>query len=94
MSAARACTTIEPPGGGNTSELQVAAELGKDRNAVVRLLLSDRPEGSTRDAIGEDIEPRPGVLKVNQMKLIQPSVDEIVKGIPEVIEQWRDTFGI
>jgi hypothetical protein len=28
------------------------------------------------------------------MKLIQPSVDEIVKGIPEAIEQWRDTFGI
>jgi len=42
----------------------------------------------------DDIEPRPGVLKVNQMKLIQPSVDEIVKGIPECIEQWRDTFGI
>ena len=30
----------------------------------------------------------------SEMKLIQPSVDEIVKGIPEVIEQWRDTFGI
>ena len=41
-----------------------------------------------------DIEPRPGVKRVNEMKLIQPSVDEIVKGIPEVTEQWRDTFGI
>jgi iron(III) transport system substrate-binding protein len=41
-----------------------------------------------------DVEPRPGVLRVTEMKLIQPSVDEIVKGIPEVIEQWRDTFGI
>jgi hypothetical protein len=41
---------IEPVGGGNAAELQVDAELGKDRNAVVRLLLSDRPEGSTRDA--------------------------------------------
>ena len=41
-----------------------------------------------------DIDPRPGVLRVTEMKLIQPSVDEIVKGVPEVIEQWRDTFGI
>jgi len=41
---------IDPPTGGNTAELQADAELGKDRNAVVRLLLSDRPEGSTRDA--------------------------------------------
>lgn len=41
-----------------------------------------------------DVDPRPGVLRVSEMKLIQPSVDEIVKGIPEVIEQWRDTFGI
>ena len=41
---------IAAPGGGNTAELQVEAGLGKDRNAVVRLLLSDRPEGSTRDA--------------------------------------------
>lgn len=41
-----------------------------------------------------DVEPRPGVLKLSDMKLLQPSVDEIIKGIPEVIEQWRDTFGI
>jgi iron(III) transport system substrate-binding protein len=41
-----------------------------------------------------DVDPRPGVLRVTEMKLIQPSVDEIVKGVPEVIEQWRDTFGI
>jgi iron(III) transport system substrate-binding protein len=31
---------------------------------------------------------------LTDMKLIQPSVDEIIKGIPEVTEQWRDTFGI
>ena len=41
-----------------------------------------------------DVDPRPGVLKLADMKLIQPSVDEIIKGIPEVTEQWRDTFGI
>ncbi len=31
-------------------ELQVDAELGRDRNAVVRLMISDRAEGSSRDA--------------------------------------------
>ena len=41
-----------------------------------------------------DIDPRPGVLKLTDMKLIQPTVDDVIKGIPEVTEQWRDTFGI
>ena len=36
----------------------------------------------------------PPGFRFTEMKLIPPSVDEIVKGIPEVIEQWRDTFGI
>jgi iron(III) transport system substrate-binding protein len=51
-----------------------------------------------RDEFGSplrtDVDPRPGVIRVNEMKLIQPTVEEIVKGVPEVTEQWRDTFGI
>ena len=40
-----------PAAAPNTAmELQVEAELGADRNAVVRLMLSDRAEGSARDA--------------------------------------------
>jgi iron(III) transport system substrate-binding protein len=27
------------------------------------------------------------------VKTIRPSVEEISKGIPEVIKQWRETFG-
>ncbi len=38
------------PAGGNTMELQTDAELGTDRNAVVRLMISDGPLGSSRDA--------------------------------------------
>jgi hypothetical protein len=41
--------TIDVPPGGNTLELQADAELGRDRNAVVRLAISDRAEGSPRD---------------------------------------------
>ena len=38
--------TIDVPAGAPTSlEFQADAELGKDRNAVVRVMISDRPEG-------------------------------------------------
>ena len=43
--------TIDVPAGGNVVEFQADAELGKDRNAVVRLMISDRPEGTSRDAL-------------------------------------------
>jgi mono/diheme cytochrome c family protein len=42
--------SIDVAPGDHVIELQVDAELGRDRNAVVRLMLSDRPEGSSRDA--------------------------------------------
>jgi hypothetical protein len=42
--------TIDVPPGGNVLEFQADAELGSDRNAVIRLTISDRPEGSPRDA--------------------------------------------
>jgi hypothetical protein len=41
---------IDAPAAGNVAEFVADAELGKDRNAVVRVMISDRPEGSTRDA--------------------------------------------
>jgi hypothetical protein len=41
---------IDVPGGSNVIELQADAELGKDRNAVVRVMLSDRADGATPDA--------------------------------------------
>ncbi|MFI4998880.1 MAG: ABC transporter substrate-binding protein [Reyranellales bacterium] len=34
-----------------------------------------------------------GAKPVGDVKTIRPTVAEIDKGIPEVIEQWRDTFG-
>jgi hypothetical protein len=42
--------TIDVPPGGNVLEFQADAELGKDRNAVIRVAISDRAEGSPRDA--------------------------------------------
>jgi hypothetical protein len=42
--------TLDVPPGGNVLEFQADVELGKDRDAVVRLAISDRAEGSPRDA--------------------------------------------
>ena len=42
--------TVDVPPGGNVLEFQADAELGTDRNAVVRVTISDRAEGSPRDA--------------------------------------------
>ena len=39
------------PAGGNVLEFQADAELGKDRNAVVRVMLSAQPDGTARDAL-------------------------------------------
>ena len=41
-----------------------------------------------------DVEPAPGAKPLDQIKLIRPSTEEIEKGIPEVKELWRDTFGV
>jgi len=43
--------TIDVPQGGHILEFQADAELGKDRNAVIRVMLSERPEGTSRDAL-------------------------------------------
>lgn len=39
------------------------------------------------------VEPKPGVPPLSEVKVIPLTVAEIRKGVPEVIEQWRDTFG-
>lgn len=50
------------------------------------------------DHFNETIRPEvsvpKGVKSAKDLKTIRPTVDQIVKGIPEVIKQWRDTFGV
>ena len=41
-----------------------------------------------------DVKPLPGAKPISEIKTIRPTAQEIEKGIPEVKEQWRDTFGI
>jgi iron(III) transport system substrate-binding protein len=57
------------------------------------------------ETAGEDIEefgiplrndvPLPaGYKKLADLKTIRPTIAEIIKGIPELTEKWRDTFGV
>jgi iron(III) transport system substrate-binding protein len=41
-----------------------------------------------------EVSPVAGVKSAKDVKTIRPTVEEISKGIPEVIKQWRDTFGV
>lgn len=40
-----------------------------------------------------EVPSPPGAKPMSEIKTIRPTVADIDKGIPEVIEQWRDTFG-
>ena len=40
-----------------------------------------------------EVPPPEGAKPISEVKTIRPTVAEIDKGIPDVIEQWRDTFG-
>jgi len=46
------------------------------------------------ESMRPEVTPPPGVIAAKDVKTIRPTVEEIVKGIPEVIKQWRDTFGV
>jgi iron(III) transport system substrate-binding protein len=60
------------------------------------LLGVEHAEISVRDrgeSLRPEVKPLQGAKPFTEVKVLRPSVDEIIKGIPEVIEQWRDTFG-
>jgi iron(III) transport system substrate-binding protein len=46
------------------------------------------------ESIRPEVSPLPGVKSAKDIKVVNPSVEEVSKGIPEVIKAWRDTFGV
>src|ERR1043166_7795574 len=46
------------------------------------------------ESMRPEVKPAGGAKSAADVKTIRPSVEEITKGIPEVIKQWRDTFGV
>ena len=45
------------------------------------------------ESVRADAEPPPGMKPINEIKTITVSAAEIARDLPDVIEQWRDTFG-
>ncbi len=41
-----------------------------------------------------DVALPAGYKKLDDLKTIRPTIAEIIKGIPELTEKWRDTFGV
>jgi iron(III) transport system substrate-binding protein len=46
------------------------------------------------ETLRPEVTPPAGTVAAKDVKTVTPSVAEIFKGIPEVIKQWRDTFGV
>lgn len=45
------------------------------------------------EPVRADAPQMEGTKRLSDLKLLRMTPDEIAKGIPDVIEQWRDTFG-
>jgi iron(III) transport system substrate-binding protein len=45
-------------------------------------------------AVIKGVAPAPGAKPLEEIKAIRPTEEEIAKGIPEVKEKFRDTFGV
>jgi iron(III) transport system substrate-binding protein len=46
------------------------------------------------EAVIKGMKPLPGARPLDEVNTTRPTLEEIGKGIPEVKEQFRDTFGI
>ena len=46
-----------------------------------------------QDSMHASVPGAPGTRPLDQVKTVRPTTEEIEKGIPEVKELWRDTFG-
>ena len=40
------------------------------------------------------IKPAPGAKPLEEIKIVRPTEEEITIGIPQVKEQFRNTFGV
>lgn len=60
------------------------------------LLGTEHAEISVRDrgeSLRPEVVPLAGAKPFRDVKIVRPTLDDIVHGIPEVIDQWRDGFG-
>lgn len=64
----------------------------------MEFLMSEAASKIWVDHFNETIRPEvsapQGAKSAKDVKIIRPTVEQITKGIPEVIKQWRETFGV
>jgi iron(III) transport system substrate-binding protein len=70
----------------NAAKLFIEFLLSKDGNEIV--------VKHFQDPVNKLVKPAPGGKTLSEIKTVRPSYEEIDKGIPEVKELFRDTFGI
>jgi iron(III) transport system substrate-binding protein len=70
----------------NTAKLFMEFQLGPGLSTVVRRFFNP--------PLRADVPPPEGVQPLAQIKMIAPTLEEQEKGVPEVRELWRDTFGV
>lgn len=70
----------------NAAKLHMEYLLSKEASAVH---VKERGE-----AIVKGVKVLPGARALDDVKTVRPTLEEIDKGIPEVKEEFRDTFGI
>jgi iron(III) transport system substrate-binding protein len=61
------------------------------------MLSKDAAEVSVKShalAVVKGVAPAPGAKPLEEIKVLRPTEEEIAKGIPEVKEKFRDTFGV
>ena len=44
--------------------------------------------------VREDVQPKPGIAKFGALKGIRNDPQELAAKLPDLIEKWRDTFGV
>lgn len=44
--------------------------------------------------VRDDVEPKPGIARLGTLKGIKSDPQELAAKLPELIEKWRDTFGV
>jgi len=70
----------------NTARLFMEYLLSRDANEIMVKF--------RQDPVNVHVKPLPGGRSIADVKTVRPSYEEIDKGIPEVKELFRDTFGI
>jgi iron(III) transport system substrate-binding protein len=70
----------------NAAKLLMEYQASKEMSQVIR--------GLYAEPLRPDVPGPEGSLPLDQIKLLAPSLEEQEKGVPEVRDLWRDTFGV